>query len=175
MKWDPLPPPSPTSVGELRSGPGGRHPQGAAFTADSSVALLGHGVLGEVTGMWGRGWAQAQGGWGPQEERQVLLLSSWLQLMLVGCCPHGAVGTGSSQCRVSCPLALGDATSSDLPWKAADPFPAKPQTLQPQYKALSACTPPQTVLSGALLPVWTPPLGNPALSLCPPHLLSPTP
>lgn len=81
--------------------------------------------------MWGRGWAQAQGGWGPQEERQVLLLSSWLQLKLVGCCPHGAVGTGSSQCRVSCPSALGDATSSDLPWKAADPFPAKPQTLQP--------------------------------------------
>lgn len=50
---------------------------------DSSVALLGHGVLGEVPGMWGRGWAQFSGRVGsPRLRRQALLLSTWLHVML---------------------------------------------------------------------------------------------
>lgn len=63
--------PFPSTLAHLSWGgawrPGGSHLKGAAFAADSPVALRGHGVLGEVPRMRGIGWAQAQGGWGPQE------------------------------------------------------------------------------------------------------------
>lgn len=86
----------------------------------------------------------------------MLLLSSWLQLMLVGCSPRGAVGTGSSQHRVGCPSALGDAASSDLPLEGSRSLPSK--------------APDPTTSTKPFLPAHHPRLFSLELSsLCGPH------
>lgn len=60
-----------------------------------------------------------------------------------------------------------------LPSEAPDPTTGlKP--FQPAHTPHPSTAPPHS-FSGALLPMWTPPPGNPALSLPPPPLLFPTP
>lgn len=106
----------------------------------------------------GRGWAQAWGGWGPHGERE-----GHPPGLLAGHCPHGAVGTGSSQSRVSVPPALGDAISSDLPFgRKTVPSQRSPKPYN-WLETLPASTPhPST-------PHPTPTASLELSSLCGPH------